>query len=85
MRPGKRKNLPDTELGHLQEVFEYLKARIRAKVEHPFHIIKNLFGLKKTRYRGLAKNHAQLKTLFALANLFIVKRQLLAPYTQGAS
>lgn len=85
MRPGKRKSLPETEMGRLQEVFEYLKASIRAKVEHPFHIIKNLFGLKKTRYRGLAKNHAQLKTLFALANLFIAKRQLLALHAQGAS
>jgi len=85
MRPGKRKNLPETEMGRLQDVLEYLKARIRAKVEHPFHIIKNRFGLKKTRYRGLAKNHAQLMTLFGLANLFIAKRQLLALHAQGVS
>jgi IS5 family transposase len=85
MRPGKRRNLPDTDMGRLQEVLEYLKASIRAKVEHPFHIIKNRFGLKKTRYRGLVKNHAQLMTLFALANLFIAKRQLLALHAQGVS
>ena len=46
-------------------------------VEHPFHIVKNLFRHKKLRYRGLAKNTAQLHTLFALANLVIVKRRLL--------
>ena len=47
-------------------------------VEHPFHVVKNLFGHKKLRYRGLAKNTAQLHTLFALANLVIVKKTLLA-------
>ena len=64
---------------------ETIKARIRAKVEHPFHIIKNRFGLKKVRYRGLAKNAAQLMTLFALANLMIAKRRLLGLNAQGAS
>ena len=43
----------------------------RAKVEHPFHVIKNLFKYRKTRYRGLARNTAQLQTLFALANRMI--------------
>mgnify|MGYP001191818110 CR=1 FL=1 len=60
------------------------RLRIRAKVEHPFHIIKNRFGLKKVRYRGLAKNTAQLMTLFGLANLMIAKRRLLAFSAQGA-
>jgi len=76
MRPGKRKNLPDTEAGRMQEFCEQVKASVRAKVEHPFHIIKNLFGLRKVRYKGLAKNHAQLMTLFGLANLLIAKRSL---------
>ena len=49
----------------------------RAVVEHPFHIVKNLFRHKKLRYRGLKKNTAQLYTLFALANLVIVKQALL--------
>ena len=75
MRPGKRRALPDTELGRLDELIEKLKASVRAKVEHPFHIIKNLFQLKKVRYRGLAKNTAQLYTLFGLANLLIAKRR----------
>ena len=52
---------------------------MRAWVEHPFHIVKNLFRHKRLRYRGLAKNMAQLHTLFALANLVIVKKTLLAP------
>ena len=53
-------------------------SQVRAWVEHPFHIVKNRFGHKKLRYRGLAKNTAQLHTLFALANLVIVKKTLLA-------
>jgi hypothetical protein len=50
---------------------EQLKASVRAKVEHPFHVIKNLVRHKKVRYKGLAKNEAQLFSLFALANLVI--------------
>ena len=53
-------------------------ASVRAKVEHPFRVIKRQFGHVKTRYRGLAKNRAQLFTLFALGNLFLVRRKLLA-------
>jgi IS5 family transposase len=51
---------------------------VRAKVEHPFRVIKRQFGHVKTRYRGLAKNRAQLFTLFALCNLFLVRRRLMA-------
>jgi IS5 family transposase len=85
MRYGKRKALPDTEVGRLDEQIEQIKASIRAKVEHPFHVIKNVFGLKKVRYRGLAKNTAQLFTLFVLANLVIAKRRLFELHAQGAS
>ncbi|WP_128515410.1 IS5 family transposase [Tabrizicola thermarum] len=53
-------------------------AMVRARVEHPFRILKRQFGYVKTRYRGLAKNRAQLFTLFALGNLFLVRRRLLA-------
>jgi IS5 family transposase len=52
-------------------------ARVRSRVEHPFRVIKRQFGYLKTRYRGLAKNRAQLFTLFALGNLFLVRRRLL--------
>jgi transposase, IS5 family len=61
------------------ETVERALAQVRAWVEHPFHIVKNLFRYKRVRYRGLAKNTAQLRTLFALANLVIVKKTLLAP------
>ena len=85
MQPGKRKQLSSSLLGQMLEKVEKIKASIRAKVEHPFHVIKNLFGHKKTRYRGLAKNHAQLYSLFGLANLVIAKRRLLAIHGTGAS
>ena len=85
MRPGKRKLLPQTEIGRIDERIEQAKASIRAKVEHPFHIIKNILGLKKVRYRGLAKNAAQLFTLFGLANLLVAKRSLFALHAQSAS
>jgi len=50
---------------------------IRAKVEHPFRILKCQFGYRKTRYRSIQKNGAQLFSLFALANLYPVRKQLL--------
>ncbi|ALS96409.1 hypothetical protein ADT26_13885 [Xanthomonas oryzae] len=53
------------------------KASVRAKVEHPFRVIKRQFGYTKVRYRGLAKNTAQVQTLFALSNLWMVRRHLL--------
>ena len=57
--------------------WEKLKARARALVEHPFHIIKNIFRHRKVRYRGLEKNTGQLRVLFALANLYMVRRELM--------
>ena len=78
MRPGKRKVLDkSTPMGAIQDQLERAKARIRAKVEHPFRVIKRQFGHVKVRYRGLAKNTAQLHTLFALSNLWMVRRTLL--------
>ncbi len=50
-------------------------ARIRARGEHAFRVLKCPFGYRKTRYRGLAKNGAQLTTLFALANLYLLRRE----------
>ena len=85
MRPGKRKALLDDEIGRIDEAIEKLKAKARAKVEHPFHILKNRLGMKKTRYRGLKKNTAQLFTLFGIANLLIDKRKLFALDGGGAS
>ena len=53
---------------------EKAKASVRAFVEHPFHIVKNLFRHRKVRYRGLAKNGHQLYTLFGLANVVLGSR-----------
>jgi len=83
---SKLKAIPkESPLGTLLRRLESVKASIRSKVEHPFHIVKNLFGHRKVRYRGLKKNTAQLHILFALANLVIARRQLLAVHSQGAS
>jgi len=77
MKPGKRKVLDLTDpLQAMTDRIERIKASIRAKVEHPFRILKRQFGYTKVRYRGLAKNTAQITTLFALGNLWMVRRQL---------
>ena len=74
MRPGKRKKLDKTQLlDRMKDDFERTKASIRAKVEHPFRVLKQQFGHVKVRYRGLAKNTAQLHTLFALSNLWMAR------------
>jgi hypothetical protein len=54
----------------LEESTNRIIAKVRAKVEHPFRVIKCQFGHVKTRYRGPAKNRAQLFTLFALGTCF---------------
>jgi transposase, IS5 family len=54
------------------------KSRVRAKVEHAIGVIKRVFGFQKVRYRGLAKNLHRLEVSAALANLFMVRRRLLA-------
>ena len=78
MMPGKRKVLDkNTPMGAILEKLEQTKASIRAKVEHPFRVIKRQFGYVKVKYRGLAKNTANLVTLFALSNLWMVRKQLL--------
>jgi IS5 family transposase len=52
-------------------------SRVRATVEHPYLVVKRLWGHAKVRYRGLKKNLAQMHTLFALANVFRARRQLM--------
>ena len=79
MRPGKRRKLdPSNPRDAIVNEIERLKASVRAKVEHPFRVIKRQFGFTKVRYRGLAKNTAQLTTLFALSNLWMARRKLMA-------
>ena len=78
MRRGLRRKLnPFIEPDFVAERAEKMKAGIRAKVEHPFRVIKRQFGFTKVRYRGLAKNTAQLFTLFALSNRWMARRQLM--------
>ena len=77
MKPGKRKALDKARtVDRLTDEIERIKASVRAKVEHPFRVIKRQFGHVKVRYRGLAKNTAQLKTLFALSNLWMARTRL---------
>ena len=71
---GVIKKMDDSPMKTLLLAIEKAKASIRAKVEHPFHVIKNLFGYRKVRYKGLAKNQAQLFSLFGLANLVLSTR-----------
>jgi IS5 family transposase len=52
------------------------KSSVRAKVEHPFRIVKRIFGFDKVRYRGIAKNHNRLCANFALANLYMHRKRL---------
>ncbi|CQR45103.1 IS5 transposase and trans-activator; Rac prophage [Thiomonas sp. CB3] len=81
MMPSHRKALDkDTPMGAIMDALEKTKASIRAKVEHPFRVIKCQFGHRKTRYRGLAKNMSQLLVMFALSNLWMVRKRIL----QGA-
>ena len=77
MRPGKTSKLnPFIQPDFVAERVEAMKASIRAKVEHPFRVLKRQFGFTKVRYRGLKKNTAQIVTLFALSNLWMARRQL---------
>lgn len=77
--PGKRKLLnKDNPADALIDKAEKLKAGIRANVEHAFRVIKRQFGFARVRYRGLKKNTAQLVTLFALSNLWMVRGKLMA-------
>jgi IS5 family transposase len=78
MRPGKRRALPDTPEGKLQDLVETAKAHIRAKGEHPIRVIKQQFGFQKTRLRGMLKNRCKVNVLAALTNLFLARRLLLA-------
>ena len=78
MRPGKRKALDKSNAADaLIDAAEKLKAGVRAKVEHPYQVIKRQFGHVKVRYRGLKKNTQQLMTLFALSNLWMVRSKLM--------
>lgn len=76
MRPGKRRALPDTPEGRVDDLIETAKAHIRAKVEHPFRVMKRQFGFQ-TRFHGMFKKRCKVNVLAALTNLFMVRHQLL--------
>jgi IS5 family transposase len=78
LKPSRIKTLKDGREKRATEKREHQKASIRAKVEHPFRVIKRQFGLMKVRFRGLAKNTAHVITLFALSNLWMARKRLLA-------
>ena len=76
-RRGKLNAMPDGKEKTRLQAIEKAKARIRARVEHPFRVIKRQFGYAKVRFRGMAKNTVQVLTLFALSNLWMARKQLL--------
>jgi transposase, IS5 family len=77
-RPSDIAKLPEGRVKTKVQKTEHRKASVRAKVEHPFRVIKRQFGLVKVRFGGLAKNTAHVVTLFALSNLWMVRKQLMA-------
>ncbi len=64
-------------LSRTERAINRLRSATRARGEHAFHVVKNLWGFTKVRYRGLAKNTARLFTMFALANLYLLRRRLM--------
>jgi transposase, IS5 family len=82
-RRSKITKMAEGSLKVLTKALERVKAQIRARVEHPYHVVKNLFHYKKARYKGLAKNAAQMHSLFGLANLMIARKKLLDANLQG--
>jgi len=86
MRPGKRRALPDTPEGRVDDLIETAKPQAsacskltsaRKLSEHPFRVMKRQFGFQKTRLRGMVKNRCKVNVVAALANLFMVRHQLL--------
>ena len=77
-RPSDIAKMPEGRAKARVQKEEHRKASVRAKVEHPFRVIKRQFGLLKVRFRGLAKNTAHVITLFALSNLWMARRRLMA-------
>ena len=72
----KEKAKPGHDLTQRQRARNRRFGKVRAKVEPIFRIVKCQFGYRKVRYRGIAKNGAQLFALFALANLYLVRGRL---------
>jgi len=78
-RVNRRAASPHQPLTARWRAINRARSRTRARGEHPFHVVKRLWGFTKVRYRGIAKNLARAFSFFALANLYLVRRQLLPP------
>ena len=78
-RVNRRAAAPHQPLSPHWRAINRARSRTRARGEHPFHVVKRLWGFAKVRYRGIAKNLARAFSLFALANLYLVRRQLRPP------
>ena len=76
-KPSKLRAMRNVRHRQHAQRWEHHKASVRAKVEHPFRVVKRQFGHAKVRYRGLVKNAQQMLTLFALSNLWMARRRLL--------
>jgi IS5 family transposase len=62
----------------MRRKIEYVNAQVRAKIEHPFQVIKRQFDYTKVRFRGLTRNTVQQTTLFALSNPWMMRKRLLS-------
>lgn len=72
-----KKHVKKSLIAQVPRKTEYAKASLRAKVEHPFRVIKRQYGYTEVRFRGLVKNTAKQAMLFALSNLWVMRKRLL--------
>jgi IS5 family transposase len=79
-----RRAKPNQKLSEYEKRVNRSRSRARARGEHPFRVIKQLWGFRKVRYRGLAKNLARAHIAFALANLYALRRKLMPPQASCA-
>jgi IS5 family transposase len=77
-RPSDIARLPEGRTETKVQKTQHRRPSMRAEVEHPFRVVKRQFGLMKVRFRGLTKNTARVVTLFALSNLWMARKQLMA-------
>jgi transposase, IS5 family len=83
-RVNRRAPRRERPLTSYQRAINRVRSRCRARGEHAFHVVKRLWGFAKVRYRGLAKNTARSFVMFALANLYMVRKRLLPSEAQLA-
>ena len=79
-----RRAKPGQKLTDYEKRINRSRSRSRARGEHPFRIVKQLWGFSKVRYRGIAKNLARAEVAFALANLYALRRKLMPPQARCA-